>query len=291
MFRKLLLLLLIAPSIGSAQTDMFGDEKVVKTDQEVYIEDSDTIPRILVIPFEEKLFYCDIMRDLTAYNKLDRQQIYDRFRNAIQLSMRSALKDSMETATFLNTDSIADADLVNIYAQLGYEYVPIPIKEEVDGKKKKKKAKKQPEPKKEVGIRDGQVIAERDNIPRYMNAKLKDLSVLDSFFSNYGINRFLFINQMDVKMDLTDPETAFLDPKRMVAVHYTIMDRNGEQISGGLTSKQFAGNESNINTIISHNFYKLAIDVVAALKEAKEKDDAEKAKEDKKHKSKTRATE
>ncbi len=282
-------LILCLPFCALSQTDMFGKEKVEKTDQEVYVEGIEEASKILIIPFEEKLFYCDIMRDLTSYNKLDRQQIFDRFRNAIQLSLRSALRDSMETATFLSTDSIADEELITIYSQLGYAYMPIPIKEEEDkkGKKGKKsssgKAGKKTETKEkkaEVGLRNGQVIAERDNTPRYMNAKLKDLSVLEHFFTNYGLNRFLFINQMDVKMDLTDPETAFLDPKRVVALHYTIMDKNGKQISGGLAEQQFVGNESNISKIISDNFYKLSLDVVAALKEAKKKEDEKKEKEE-----------
>jgi hypothetical protein len=93
---------------------------------------------------------------------------------------------------------------------------------------------------------------------------------------------------MDVKMDLSDPETAFLDPKRVVALHYTIMDKNGRQISGGLAEQKFAGNESNISKIISDNFYKLALDVVTALKEAKEKEDEKKEKEAKR-KLKTKA--
>ena len=84
--------------------------------------------KILIIPFEEKLFYCDIMRDLTETNNLSAQQIYNRFRNEIQLSLKTALKDSMETATFLNTDSITDQDLIDIYSVLGYKFVPVPEK-------------------------------------------------------------------------------------------------------------------------------------------------------------------
>ncbi|MDP6909614.1 MAG: hypothetical protein QF371_08915, partial [Flavobacteriales bacterium] len=142
MSRFLSLFLLLLPLCGWAQVDMFGKEKVEKTDQEVYAEGTEEAPKILIIPFEEKLFYCDIMRDLTSYNKLDRQQIFDRFRNAIQLSLRSALRDSMETASFLSTDSIADEELITIYSQLGYAYMPIPIKEEEDEKGKKGKKKK-----------------------------------------------------------------------------------------------------------------------------------------------------
>jgi hypothetical protein len=266
-------LFLLFPFIGWSQTNMFGDDKVTKTDQEVYTEGAEEEAKILIIPFEEKLFYCDIMRDLTKVNQLTQQQIYDKLRNEIQLSLKAALKDSMETATFLNTDSITDEDLINIYAVLGYKFVPVPVKEEVDEKGKSKKKKKKPEPKKEVGIRNGQVVAERQSVERYMSAQLKNHEVLNQFYANYGINKFLFINQMDVKMDLTDPEMAFVDPKRLIALHYTIMDKDGKQISGGLVSEQFAGTESRLNYIIGGNFYKLSAEVLNSLIKAEQKEE------------------
>ncbi|MCB0753959.1 MAG: hypothetical protein H6602_01480 [Flavobacteriales bacterium] len=272
MTRPLAFLFLLIPFIAQAQTDMFGDEKVTKTDQEVYAEGAKEESKILIIPFEEKLFYCDIMRDLTTENQMSANEIYNRLRNEIQLSLKAALKDSMETATFLNTDSITDQDLINIYAVLGYKYVPVPVKEEVDEKGKVKKEKKQPEPQKEVGIRNGQVVAERQVVERYMSAQLKSFDVLNQFYTNYGINKFLFINQMDVKMDLSDPETAFIDPRRLVAIHYTIMGKDGKQISGGLASEQFPGTESRLNYIIGGNFYKLSAEVLNSLIVAEKKE-------------------
>lgn len=269
--RSLVLAFLLIPFLGTAQTDMFGDEKVTKTDQEVYAEGTSEKVKILVIPFEEKLFYCDIMRDLTSVNQMTQLEIFNRFRNEIQLSLQTALKDSMETATFLNTDSITDEDLIDIYSVLGYKYIPVPAKEEVNEKGKTKKEKPNPEPKKEVGVRDGHVVAERDATERYMNAQLKDHSVLNRFHSNYGLNKFLFINQMDVKMDLSDPETAFIDPKRVVAIHYTIMDKDGKQISGGLATEGFPGTESRLNHIIGSTFYKLSAEVLDQLAKAEKK--------------------
>lgn len=272
MLRLSVLFFLFAPLFGWSQTDLLGDEKVTKTDQEVYAEGAKEEAKILIIPFEEKLFYCDIMRDLTEANQMTQQQIYDRLRNEIQLSLKAALKDSMETATFLNTDSITDQDLINIYAVLGYKFVPVPVeeKEEKTGKGKKKNV--QPtEPKKEVGIRNGQVVAERQVVDRYMSAQLKNFDVLNQFYTNYGINKFLFINQMDVKMDLTDPETAFLDPKRVVAIHYTIMDKDGNEISGGLATEDFQGTESRLNRIIGSTFYKLSAEVLNQLVKAEQK--------------------
>ena len=274
-----------------AQTDMFGDDKVTKTDQEVYAEGAEEEAKILIIPFEEKLFYCDIMRDLTKVNQLTQQQIYDKLRNEIQLSLKAALKDSMETATFLNTDSITDQDLINIYAVLGYKFVPVPVKEEVGEKGKLKKKEKKAEPKKDVGIRNGQVVAERQAVERYMSAQLKSHEVLNQFYTNYGINKFLFINQMDVKMDLTDPEMAFVDPKRLVALHYTIMDKDGKQINGGLASSEFPGTESRLNYIIGGNFYKLSAEVLGSLFKAEKKQKESEEKDNRKSKTKAEESE
>lgn len=250
---RIVILLTLFPCFAQAQEDIASVDSLKEE------------AKILIIPFEEKLFYCDIMRDLTEVNKLSQKQIYDRFRNEIQLSLKAALKDSMETATFLNTDSITDEHLIDIYSVLGYKYVPVPEKEELNEKGKPKKAKKKAEPKKEVGIRNGEVVAERQVVERYMNAYLKDHAVLTGLDSVYGLNRFLFINQMDVKMDLSDPETAFLDPRRVVAIHYTILNKEGKQISGGLASQQFPGTESDMNHIIGGNLYKLSAEVMKSL--------------------------
>jgi hypothetical protein len=282
--RSLVLAFLLVPFLGAAQTDMFGDEKVTKPDQEVYAEGASEKAKILIIPFEGKLFYCDIMRDLTSVNQMTQLEIFNRFRNEIQLSLQAALKDSMETATFLNTDSITDEDLIDIYSVLGYKYIPVPAKEEVNEKGKTKKEKPKPEPKKEVGVRDGHVVAERDAAERYMNAQLKDHSVLNRFHSNYGLNKFLFINQMDVKMDLSDPETAFIDPKRVVAIHYTIMDKDGKQISGGLATESFPGTESRLNHIIGSTFYELSAEVLDQLVKAEKKEEEAEAGKGKKPK-------
>jgi hypothetical protein len=266
MTRFLVFFILLFPLFGIAQTDTTN------------VDSTKEVAKILIIPFEEKLFYCDIMRDLTEVNNLSQKQIYDRFRNEIQLSLKAALKDSMETATFLNTDSITDEHLIDIYSVLGYKYVPVPEKEELNEKGKPKKAKKKKEPKKNVGIRNGEVVAERQVVERYMSAYLKDHVVLTQLDSVYGINRFLFINQMDVKMDLTNPETAFLDPRRVVAIHYTILDKNAKQLSGGLASQQFPGTESDMNHIIGGNLYKLSAEVMNSLMvtEQRIEEDAEK---------------
>ena len=45
-----LLLFFLFPIVLQAQTDMFGDDKVTKTDQEVYAEGAEEEAKILIIP-------------------------------------------------------------------------------------------------------------------------------------------------------------------------------------------------------------------------------------------------
>lgn len=244
--------------------------------------DSTEKTKVLIIPFEEKLFYCDIMRNLTEVNQLSKSEIYHRFRNEVQLSLKTALKDSMETASFHSSDSLKHDELVNIYEVLGYDFLPVPVVEE-KGETGKKKKVQAPAPKREVGVRDGHVVAERQVVERYMSAKLKSADVLQQLHHTYGFNRFLFINQMDVKMDLSDPEAAFIDPKRLVAIHYTVMDKDGKEISGGLATSQFPGTESRLNYIIGSTLYKLSASVVGSLYKSEKKEEGnpkEKTKKD-----------
>lgn len=260
MLRLTFYLFLLSPFFSLAQAELDSTEKT----------------KVLIIPFEEKLFYCDIMRDLTTENQLSKQEIYHRFRNEMQLSLKVALKDSMETASFHSSDSLKHDELVNIYEVLGYDFLPVPVvaEDEKTGKGRKKNVEPA-EPKKEVGVRDGQVVAERQVMEHYMGAKLKSTNVLEQLHSTYGFNRFIFINQLDVKMDISDPEMAFIDPKRLVAIHYTIMDKNGNTISGGLSSEQFPGTESRLNHIIGSTYYKLSALVLNQLMKA-EKPEPEK---------------
>jgi len=277
MFRIVCFVFLLFPISGWSQTEMFDKNKVEKTDQEVYVERVEETQCILIIPFEEKLFYCDIMRNLTAANDMNSKQIMYVFRNDIQLSLKAALRDSLKTATFLTVDSITDAHLIKIYSQLGYSYIPIPVKEEKEEETKRDKNKKQERV--EVKIRNGQIMDGRNNVPRYMSASLKDNTILSNLYKTKGINRFLFINQMDVKMDLSDAEMAFVDPKRVVGLHYTILDASGKHIAGGLAMQQFAATQNNINSIVTETFYKLATEVVNNLRLATEKKEDEKKKD------------
>lgn len=253
-------------SLIQAQTDSFSDKPVEKTDRLVYIEGQDSQKvKLLIIPFEDKMFFTDLYRELTAANQINQEQIRNRLRRAIQLSTRSSMRDSLDIHLFLQVDSVAKEELADIHSAIAYDYVPV--------KKFDKKGKDiTPEKAPEKDIRNGQVVSERTEDERYMNTVVRKPEILRQLNDRYEVNRFLFINQLDIKHDLKDPNTAFLDPKRLIQVHYTYIDLYGKELGSGLAIQEYPGRTTNLDRIISDNMYKVAAQISKTLKPKPEKE-------------------
>lgn len=253
-------------SLTQAQTDSFSEKPVEKTDRLVYIEGQDSQKvKLLIIPFEDKMFFTDLYRELTAANQINQEQIRNRLRRAIQLSTRSSMRDSLDIHLFLRVDSVAKEELADIHSAIAYDYVPV---KKFDKKGKEIKPEKAPE----KGIRNGQIVSERTVDERYMNTVVRKPEILRQLNDRYEVNRFLFINQLDIKHDLRDPNTAFLDPKRLIQVHYTFVDLYGKELGSGLAIQEYSGRTTNLDRIISDNMYKVAAQISKTLKPKPEKE-------------------
>jgi hypothetical protein len=141
--------------------------------------------------------------------------------------VRQVLQDSIEVGSFLSADSLPPDGLTRIFGGLGYDYIAL------HGEKKDVKQRS--------GVERGQVRATRDTTTRYMAASLKDAAVLRDFLASHGFTRFLFLTQLEVRMDLTNPEEAMLLGKRTVAVHFTLTDAGGSVLSGGIVRHDMQG--------------------------------------------------
>lgn len=274
----LLTAILFYSGIVSAQTDPFSDKPVEKTDRLVYIEGQDSQKvKLLIIPFEDKMFFTDLYRELTAANQLSQDQIRNRLRQAVQLSTRSSMQDSLDIHLFLRVDSVAKDELAEIHNAIAYDHVPV---KKFDKKGKEIKVEKEPQ----KSIVDGQVVSERTVEERYMNTVIRKPEILRELNDRYEVNRFLFINQLDIKHDLRDPNTAFLNPKRLLQVHYTYVDLYGKELGSGLATTEYPAETSNLDRIIAANMFKVTRQIASTLKPKPEK---KKKGREKKPKSKT----
>ncbi len=211
--------------------------------------------KVLVVPFEDKMFFTDIMRELSQGSGMPPEEVVSSLRNGIVSSIGEVLH-SQDSTLFLHPDSLGKGGLDGIYEQLTYHFTPL-----------------RPRPKspdKESSIHQGQLRTVSDTVERYMSAGIKDAEVLGKMSANKGAQRFIVLSQMEVRMDLSDPELLTIDPRYIVAVHYTVMDSKGNSLVGGLASRKFSKGDHNIRLMMFAAFPDIAKTIVRSEKAAKE---------------------
>ncbi|MCF8257994.1 MAG: hypothetical protein K9J06_10585 [Flavobacteriales bacterium] len=226
---------------------------------------ADPIPteqhKLLVVPFEDKMFFTDVMKEMVQGSGLNPDAVVNTLRNGVQLSIRASMTDSLEIGTFLSSDSLPPEGLVKLYEQMSYRYLPMHPTAKRSGPKKS-------------GIEHGQVKTVRDTTTRYMSSTLKDAAVLESFHATYGFDRFLLLSQMDVRMDLSNPELSIINGNRTLAVHYTVLDAKGNPLSGGVASFDFEGGAGDLKWVMSIALGPVATQLVKAMAPEKKKEQA-----------------
>lgn len=208
--------------------------------------------RLLIVPFEDRMFFSDVMQEMVQGSGLGPEEVVNALRNGIQLRMQMVLKDSAQVGTFLSADSIPPDGLTRIYEKLSYRYLPV------------RPNPKAPEQQR-GGIERGQIKSVRDTTTRYMAAEMKDSEPLNTLHGSHGFDRFLFITQLEVRMDLSDPEQSVLLGKRTVAVHYTLTDLQGQPLAGGLIDHHLSGGSDNVNKVMAEAFPPIARQLCEAM--------------------------
>lgn len=231
--------------------------------------------KILLIPFEPKLYMSDIDRDVAAKSNMRFTEIRGRFRQGLTDAMFVETMQQHKAVSMLSDDPEIAKDLNYIYMSVGYHYKEMPIEETPEEKtsgiqslmNKAKKAiePKQPEP--GTRIENGQLASYADNKERYMNIKIINLNMLDYLSKKYEADLFLFITQLDIKKaadtDYRDLEAE--NYKREVKVHYSIIDKDGNEIGGGAAKTYFSSRENDIDRIMKTNFTAISQQVGSKL--------------------------
>ena len=219
---------------------------------------------ILILPFDDKMFFTDLYRELTEDGSYTQEIIRNRFRQAAMKSLRSAISDSLEVDTLIRPESIDEKELAELASLFNYKFLPI---ERYDKKGRKIKAAKNPK----KGIAMGQVVSERDTATRYMAAIMRDTLTFQAFCDSNHVDRLLVISELDYKYDLSDPNMGFIQPKKLMQIHYTFFNSRGKKMTGGLANRNCEHARSNLERIIAENMYRLAASTVHGLKPPPEK--------------------
>ncbi|MAC94480.1 MAG: hypothetical protein CMC96_03145 [Flavobacteriales bacterium] len=223
---------------------------------------------LLIVPFESRMFLCEINRELATENQLSVKEITDRFTSALDQSILYTFQERCDVSSFyLLEDEEAKSDLSFIYSNIKLEYELVEAAREKNGiSKLKSKIKKEDNSYQRGRIENGQVVTKRDDRERYMKAVVKDPQMLDSMHYKFNNKYFLFVNELDIKNIYEGAhQMAQMDFEREIKLHYTLYQKNGEILSTGVSKTHFPAKLNDINLIIKNYFPILAQQIYADL--------------------------
>ena len=210
--------------------------------------------KIMIIPFEPKLYMSEIDLKVNEVTKWNFQEIRENFRHQLDAQLKSKLQ-SLGTVVSFYTDSIKTwRDLMYAYksTSLSFDLVEKPTQATVAT----------PVPTK---IKDGQVEVAIDDNKKFTNTKITDNELLGYMNKKYASEYFVFINELDIKNILDSYNMSSDSYQREVTVHFSILDKTGKTICAGPASVQFNSLENNPKKIVALCFAPIAASITAKL--------------------------
>ena len=211
--------------------------------------------RIMVIPFEPKLYMGEIDQKINAETKWNFNQMREYFRHQLDRELSQKLKSADATVFSFYIDSAkTHSDLEFIYKSTTISFDPPdhPTAPTVENKK-------------QSGIRNGQVEVEMSADKRFTNIKLSNPELIPFLAKKYKSQYFVFVNELDLKAVPDSYDLASNSSQREVTVHYTILDASSRLISAGAATAHFSSKVNDPKKIVSQAIAPVAAYIAGKL--------------------------
>ena len=211
--------------------------------------------KVMLIPFEPKLYMSEIDRAINAETGLKAKEIRHKFRDGINEQLYKAFKTAQYGVVDLMDDTTKykkETDF--IYQYLSYQYQKVPNQENYKAPVKEKESKT---------IQKGQLTVETNSDARFMNAKLSSPKVVPQLYGKYKTDVFVFINQLDIKSPLNSTDVNGNNSvNRRITVHYTVYTFDAKEINSGIAEAEFDVEINSPKKIIEKYFSQIAFTIV-----------------------------
>ena len=210
--------------------------------------------KIMLIPFENRMYMSEIDFLINKESKLNAKQIKALMRDGLNEQLYKKLKSKMAVVDLLDDTVKTQKDLKRIYQYVSYQYQQVPNQDNYKAPAKEKEKK---------GIEKGQLNVESNSDARFMNAKLQNATLVPYLYAKYKTDLYLFINELDLKA-LNGPAADMgLNSSRKIIMHYTVYTYDAKEINSGIAEVELPANVNNPTRIINSYFSRLA-DIVSA---------------------------
>lgn len=210
-----------------------------------------TAHKVMLIPFEPKLYNSEIDYMINKETKLSGKEIKYKFRDGMNEQLYKAFKNSKYGVVDLMEDTVKyRKDTEAIYSHLNYEYMKVPDQEHYKPPVKEKNEKQ---------IDKGQVKVETNSDARFMNAKVDNAKLVPTLYGKFKTDVFVFINQLDIKAAMASTEFSGGGGEyRKIIVHYTVYTYDAKEINSGIAEQEFPTNLNDPSKIITKYMSKVA---------------------------------
>jgi len=206
--------------------------------------------KIMLVPFEPRMYMSEIDMYINKETKQTAKQIKYAFRDGINEQLYKAFKSSHSVVDLLDDTVKTKKDLENIYQYLGYEFQKVPDQANY----KPPVLEKDPK-----SIDKGQLNVETKGDARFMNARIRNATLIPYLYGKYKSDVFVFVNQLDIKGSVSNgPAELTAGGFRKIVVHYTVYTFDAKEINSGIAEIEFPTALNNPNKIISTYFSKIA---------------------------------
>ena len=208
--------------------------------------------KICIVPFEPKLYMSEIDKKINEQTKWNWESIRENFRQQLDAQLKLKLQSTFSVLSFYADSAKMSKDLDYVYNSTGlsYDIVGKPTEAKIENKTK-------------TGVSNGQITVEQNSDKKFMNTKLTNVEVLSYLNKKYTSEYFVFINQLDIKNDMSSYDINTDSYQREVVVHYSILDITGKTINAGIATSRFSSKENNPKKIVAQCFSPIATYIAA----------------------------
>ncbi|HET6244391.1 MAG: hypothetical protein H0V01_07845 [Bacteroidetes bacterium] len=214
-----------------------GKEKTQKNSTDSVVKN-----KVMIIPFEERMYFSEFDKEISEADNLSFQQIRDKFRNGVDTALYLNFLPICNVLSMLRKGSEYENDIDLIYAGIGYSYEVLPVDESsTQTKVQNRNSTKKIQSVNEKGkISKGQLLDNQDNQEKFMATTITNENLLNYLNKKYDVEYFVFVNQLDVKRKSGTTVYEIQDNEyiKEVRIHYTILDYQGKRLAAGISSSE-----------------------------------------------------
>ncbi len=214
---------------------------------------------VMIVPFENRMYLSEIDHLINKETKLNAKQIKATMRDGVNEQLYKKLKLKFNVIDLLDDTLKTKKDLADIYQYLTYQYQKTPNQDNYKAPLKEKDTKT---------INKGQVTVESTSDERFMNAKLKNATLVPYLHNKYKTDLFLFINELDIKALNGSPADFNANLNRKIIIHYTVYTVDAKEINSGIAEVDLPVNVNSTTKITANYFSQLATIITTRIDKA-----------------------